>query len=324
MKKIGTTAKGIGPAYADYRQRKIVRVEDVVNPDNFQRVNQHMIARLKTYARNFDVSKEMEEHKFDLQSEMVKYYHAVKWLRDSIKIVDMNKKVRSLLDSNLPILAEGAQGVMLDITHGDFPNVTSSNTCGFGVFNGLGVGPHDFGALYGVTKPYVTKVGGGHFVCEMEQAHGQLFQRDGHERGASTGRPRKCGYPDILLWRHAIQMHRGFGPMRIIMSKTDIFPEELLGKPFYAITGHKDKNGNISKELQLPLTDDMQAVRVEIPSWKTPYDLRVYDETKCRDFDNFVDFMHRELSDLQKGSFVIDMVGTGPQVGQYFDYPVRY
>ena len=150
-----------------------------------------------------------------------------------------------------------------------------------------------------------------------------LFQRDGNEKGASTGRPRMCGYPDMVVLRHAITIHRGFGPMHIIVSKADIYPSELLDKPMLAVVAHKHRDGSISKELRLPLKDIVGVVTKEIAPWQAKYDLRKHNENDCKLFDNFLNFVYEELSDLPKNSFVIDIVGTGPQIGQYYEQPKR-
>jgi len=314
-KKIGTTGSGIGPAYADTAARTALKVGMVLD-ENFEEILKESFSQshqaLKAYIdAGFDFSID-EQSQFEQELE--------NWKKHTINlrhkhVIDMSKYVQKLLADGVDILAEGAQGVMLDVQFGDYPYTTSSTTTAHGVFTGLGIGPTNLGAVYGVMKPYVTKVGGGPFPSQIsDPAIEALFQEEGGEVGATTGRKRMCGYVDLVVLRHAIQLHIGFGQMNIIMTKVDIFPDTVTEMP--VITEYIYAGDKRSKTLQFPLSAVTGVVKEKtIIPWKVPTGTTTYNG-ECAGLDVLIGFIHSELNDI-RDYFRLDSIGTGPGVGEY-------
>ncbi|MBI1342877.1 MAG: adenylosuccinate synthase [Terrimonas sp.] len=211
--KIGSTLKGIGPAYMDKTGRNGLRVGDI-RDKSF--ISSYIKLRLKhqrlldTYAFEEDISAWEEE-----------FFEAIELLRD-LNIVNGEYFINQKIASGKKVLAEGAQGSMLDIDFGTFPFVTSSNTISAGVCNGLGVAPQQIRDVLGVTKAYCTRVGGGPFPTELHDATGELLRKTGSEFGATTGRPRRCGWIDLVALKFACMIN---GVTKIIMTKADVLDE---------------------------------------------------------------------------------------------------
>ena len=183
--KIGSTLKGIGPAYMDKTGRNGLRVGDILSKDFMQRYN-----RLKE--RHLQMLKQYD-HQVDWQEWEEQFMAAVEYMR-GLQIVNAEYWLDNHLKNGKKVLAEGAQGSMLDIDFGTYPFVTSSNTITAGVCNGLGVAPSRIGEVYGITKAYCTRVGAGPFPTELLDETGERLRSEGSEFGATTGRPRRCGW----------------------------------------------------------------------------------------------------------------------------------
>ena len=209
--KIGSTLKGIGPAYMDKTGRNGIRFGDVLCPDFLQRyqaLKDKHIGMLSLYP-GFE---------FNLLEYEEKWMQAVEDLK-RFPFIDSEIEVNGYIDSGVPILAEGAQGSLLDIDFGSYPFVTSSNTLASGACTGLGVAPGKIGKVYGIFKAYCTRVGSGPFPTELFDETGEFLRKEGREFGATTGRPRRCGWLDMVALKYAVMMN---GVTELIMMKSDV------------------------------------------------------------------------------------------------------
>ncbi len=208
--KIGSTLKGIGPAYMDKTGRNGLRVGDLLNK-NF--TTSYIKLRLKhqrlldNYSFNEEISGWEEE-----------FFDAIEFLK-TLNIVNGEYFINDKIQQGKKVLAEGAQGSMLDIDFGTFPFVTSSNTISAGVCSGLGVAPQKIKEVIGVTKAYCTRVGSGPFPTELENETGEELRKTGNEFGATTGRPRRCGWLDLVALKYACMIN---GVTQVVMTKTDV------------------------------------------------------------------------------------------------------
>jgi adenylosuccinate synthase len=208
--KIGSTLKGIGPAYMDKTGRNAIRVGDLLRKDfkeQYQKLRAKHIQMLGVYNFEEDIAAWEQE-----------FFEAVDFLK-TLNIVNGEYFINDLLKEGKKVLAEGAQGSMLDVDFGTFPFVTSSNTISAGVCTGLGIAPQHIGEVIGVTKAYCTRVGGGPFPTELFDATGEELRKIGHEFGATTGRPRRCGWIDLVALNYACILN---GVTQIVMTKSDV------------------------------------------------------------------------------------------------------
>lgn len=206
--KIGSTLKGIGPTYTDKISRHGLRVGDILSPDFKSRFE-------KLKARHVQLLKDLN-FVCDTDKEEAEFMSAVEFLKE-FRLVDCEYFVNDWLDSK-PMLAEGAQGSLLDIDYGSYPFVTSSSTTVGGVCTGLGVAPSRVGHVYGIFKAYCTRVGSGPFPTELFDATGEKIREIGHEFGAVTGRPRRCGWLDLVALKYTVMID---GVTDLIMMKSD-------------------------------------------------------------------------------------------------------
>lgn len=253
--KIGSTLKGIGPAYMDKTGRNGLRVGDLLSKDfekKYQSLKEKHIQMLKQYDQVVDWT-EWEPA----------FFEAVAYLR-TLQVVNAEYWLDNHLKDGKRILAEGAQGSMLDIDFGTYPFVTSSNTIAAGVCNGLGVAPSQIGDVYGITKAYCTRVGGGPFPTELEDETGEELRKAGHEFGAVTGRPRRCGWIDLVALRYAVMLS---GVTKLIMTKTDVLDQF---NPIKAAVAYRI-DGKETKELPYDLCSvDVEPVYETFAGWETP------------------------------------------------------
>ncbi|MBN1650225.1 MAG: adenylosuccinate synthase [Bacteroidales bacterium] len=272
--KIGSTLKGIGPTYTDKVNRSGVRVGDILNENfklkyNQKRENHFQIAK----AYNFDLNN------FKIDGKSFEEYEKI-WLASldtlkSMKLVDSEHFINTELKNGASVLAEGAQGTMLDIDFGSYPFVTSSNTIVSGVCSGLGIAPQKIGRVFGLFKAYCTRVGNGPFPTELHDQVGEELRKSGHEFGATTGRPRRCGWLDLPALKYAIMLN---GVTDLIITKSDVlddfetiqvcteynygsqkmdyFPNEIndakLEPVYQAVKGWKTSIVKVKKEEELP------------------------------------------------------------------------
>ena len=210
--KIGSTLKGIGPTYMDKTGRNGIRVGDLelVNwKDKYDALTEKHLKMLKF----FDVDIE-----YDLKELEAEYCEAIEFLKQ-LTFIDSEEYLNNAIKNGKTILAEGAQGSMLDIDFGTYPFVTSSNTIAAGACTGLGVAPNKIGDVFGIFKAYTTRVGSGPFPTELFDNDGETMSRVGHEFGATTGRPRRCGWLDLVALKYAVQVN---GVTQLMMMKGDV------------------------------------------------------------------------------------------------------
>ena len=208
--RIGTTGKGIGPTYTDKVSRTGMRVGDVLGPEFravYDRVKARHEATLRSLGYVYDIA-ELERQWFD----------AVEYLKE-FRLIDSEYEINRLLAEGQPVLAEGAQGTLLDIDFGSYPFVTSSNTVCAGACTGLGIAPSRIGEVFGIFKAYCTRVGAGPFPTELFDETGARLRDLGHEYGAVTGRERRCGWLDMVALKYAIMID---GVTQLIMMKSDV------------------------------------------------------------------------------------------------------
>jgi adenylosuccinate synthase len=208
--KIGSTLKGIGPAYTDKVARNGLRAGEILKKDFRDLYDKHMnrhLAILKSYDFNFDL-KEYEAGWFEGIELMKKF-----------RIINTEYLINDLISKGKKLLAEGAQGTMLDVDFGSYPFVTSSNTISAGACTGLGISPRKIGEVLGIFKAYCTRVGSGPFPTELNDQTGNILREKGHEFGSTTGRPRRCGWLDLPALKYAIMID---GVTRLFITKSDV------------------------------------------------------------------------------------------------------
>ncbi|MGA9269305.1 MAG: adenylosuccinate synthase [Lutimonas sp.] len=253
--KIGSTLKGIGPTYMDKTGRNGIRVGDLELRDwkeRYRSLCQKHLRMIKFY----DVDLE-----FDLDALEKEFFDAIEVLRE-LQFIDSEEYINKALRDKKSILAEGAQGSLLDIDFGTYPYVTSSNTTAAGACTGLGVAPNKIGKVYGIFKAYTTRVGSGPFPTELFDEDGKTMASVGHEFGATTGRPRRCGWLDLIALKYAVEIN---GVTNLMMMKGDV----LSGfKTIKACTSYIYKGEEI---LHLPYNIEPENVKVnytEFEGWE--------------------------------------------------------
>lgn len=228
--KIGSTLRGIGPTYRDKYGRAGMRIGDIFDKDFEARYRKVIMNHLKTI-------EQLSFTDFKLGELEWEFFDAVEALK-AYQFVDSEYFVNDLITSDKKVLAEGAQGSMLDIDFGSYPFVTSSNTISGGVTVGLGVAPKHISTVRGIFKAYCTRVGGGPFPSELDNDEGQLLRDRGHEYGATTGRPRRCGWLDLVALKYAVMLS---GVDELIMMKADVLSgiEQVGALVAYEIDGKR-------------------------------------------------------------------------------------
>jgi adenylosuccinate synthase len=241
MDKIGSTLRGIGPTYQDKTARVGLRVGDAMSED-FR----------KKYAKLKSVHEEMLrllKFEYDLHPLEDEFFQALDFLK-KFKLIDTEYMINQALTAHESVLAEGAQGSLLDIDFGSYPFVTSSNTTCAGVCSGLGIAPGRIGQVFGIFKAYCTRVGSGPFPTELEDATGEELRKAGHEFGATTGRPRRCGWLDLPALKYAIMIN---GVTQLFMMKADVLDgfDEIK-----VCTNYKLENGSLTDALPFDMCND--------------------------------------------------------------------
>ena len=250
--KIGSTLKGIGPTYTDKVGRHGLRVGDILSPDfkdRFAKLKERHIKLLKDLG--FECDPEKDE---------AGWFEATEFLK-GFNLIDCEYFANNLLASGKPILAEGAQGSMLDVDFGSYPFVTSSSTTVGGVCTGLGVAPSKVGKVFGIFKAYCTRVGSGPFPTELFDETGEELRRIGHEYGAVTGRPRRCGWLDLVALKYTVMID---GVTDLIMMKSDCLDGFDTIK---ACTAYK-VDGKLTDQVPFDIATEIEPVYTEFPGWK--------------------------------------------------------
>lgn len=278
--KIGSTLKGIGPTYMDKTGRNGLRVGDTMLPD-FKERYKKLVEKHKSILIHYGEVPDFSEKE-------AAFFEAVELLK-SIPHVDSEHLVNKYLKEGKTVLAEGAQGTMLDVDFGSYPFVTSSNTTAAGACTGLGVAPRNIGEVIGIFKAYCTRVGSGPFPTELENATGEELRRIGQEFGATTGRPRRTGWIDLPALKYAILLN---GVTQLVMTKADV----LSGfEKIYACTHYAYPTETIDYMPYDLCTVKPEPVLKEIDGWKE-------DLTGITDIDQipeklkaYIDFLESEL-----------------------------
>ncbi|MBV5282037.1 MAG: adenylosuccinate synthase [Paludibacter sp.] len=291
--KIGTTGKGIGPTYTDKVSRNGVRVGDILH--NFEEKYTVAVARHKELLAQYDFE-------YDLPELEKAWFEGIECIK-KFDLIDSEHYVNGALKSDKRVLAEGAQGTMLDIDFGSYPFVTSSNTICAGACTGLGIAPGNIGQVFGIFKAYCTRVGSGPFPTELFDATGDDMRKIGFEFGSVTGRPRRCGWVDLVALKYAVMIN---GVTQLIMMKSDVMDgfETIKACVAYKIDGKE------VEQFPYDLNDGAEPVYVELPGWKT-------DMTKMQNEDEFPEEFNAYISFLEEELEVpIKIVSVGPDRDQ--------
>jgi adenylosuccinate synthase len=254
-KSIGTTMRGIGPAYVDKVARHGIRLVDIFNPERLKRrLEFNRVLKAKYLEGSADERADLEKTFNDLQA-MVELFRPM--------VVDVSRRLFEANKEGKVILYEGAQGCMLDVDLGTYPFATSSNTTVGGVLTGLGVGPKMVGEVVGVIKAYTTRVGSGPFPTELVDDIGEHIRSLGDEYGATTGRPRRCGWLDLVALRHAVRIN---GVDSIAITKLDVLDEMKEIKVCVAYQLNGDKFDEVP--LDLAELSHVKPIYHTLPGWQ--------------------------------------------------------
>ena len=290
--KIGSTLKGIGPTYMDKTGRNGLRVGDIFSP-NFKEKYQTLIDKHMGMLSHYD------EFSYDLPALEKEWMAGIEVLK-SLDAVDSEHFLNNALLAGKKILAEGAQGTMLDIDFGTYPFVTSSNTVTAGTCTGLGIAPNKIGSVIGIFKAYCTRVGSGPFPTELLDEVGESIRQEGREFGSTTGRPRRCGWIDLVQLKYAIMIN---GVTELSMMKADIL--SIFDK--IKICTHYEIDGEKISDFPYDVNDlDVKPIYIEMDGWKKDLTaLSQYNDAPI-ELKNYVEYLEKELN------VPISLVSVGP------------
>lgn len=287
--KIGSTLKGIGPTYTDKISRHGLRVGDILAPDFKERFE-------KLKARHIQLLSDLHFECYPEKDE-AEWMSAIEFLK-GFNLIDCEYFVNKWLE-NKPMLAEGAQGSMLDIDYGSYPFVTSSSTTVGGVCTGLGVAPSKIGHVYGIFKAYCTRVGSGPFPTELFDETGEKIRQVGHEFGAVTGRPRRCGWLDLVALKYTVMID---GVTDLIMMKSDCLDDFETIK---VCTSYK-VDGVETDQVPFDIAAKIDPVYTEFPGWKKDLTGIRKESELPQEFKNYIKFMEDYLG------VPISIISLGP------------
>jgi len=290
LTKIGSTLKGIGPTYMDKTGRNGLRVGDITTPDFHQKYDflksKHQ-QLLKQY--DFEIPEIADEEEWFKGIDVLK----------SFELVDCEYFVNDAIQEGKKILAEGAQGTLLDIEYGSYPFVTSSNTVSSGACTGLGIAPNQIKKVYGIFKSYCTRVGSGPFPTELFDKDGEYLQSKGHEFGATTGRKRRCGWMDLPTLKYSIMLN---GVTDLIMTKSDV----LSGLSSFKVAVAYEIDGKQTTRVPYTHTENLKPVYKEFKGWST-------DITKIKSYNDLPQELKQYIEFIEKETGVrITIVSVGP------------
>lgn len=287
--KIGSTLKGIGPTYTDKISRHGLRVGDILAPDFKERFE-------KLKARHIQLLSDLH-FECDPEKDEAEWMSAIEFLK-GFNLIDCEYFVNKWLEDK-PMLAEGAQGSMLDIDYGSYPFVTSSSTTVGGVCTGLGVAPSKIGHVYGIFKAYCTRVGSGPFPTELFDETGEKIRQVGHEFGAVTGRPRRCGWLDLVALKYTVMID---GVTDLIMMKSDCLDDFETIK---VCTSYK-VDGAETDQVPFDIAAKIDPVYTEFPGWKKDLTGIRKESELPQEFKNYIKFMEDYLG------VPISIISLGP------------
>ena len=292
--KIGSTLKGIGPTYMDKTGRNGLRVGDIKL--NFKEkydslVDKHRLMLDKLYEFDYDISEYETE-----------WFEGIKVLAE-FQLIDSEQFLNDALKDGKSILAEGAQGTMLDVDFGSYPFVTSSNTVCAGACTGLGIAPNRIGRVIGIFKAYCTRVGMGPFPTELFDADGDLLRAKGNEFGSTTGRARRCGWLDLVALKYSIMIN---GVTELTMMKSDV----MDGFDTIKICTSYLVNGEEVEHVPYEMTDDIKPVYTEFKGWKTDMTAVTHENEFPEEFNAYINFIEEETG------VPVKIVSVGPNRAQ--------
>ena len=276
--KVGTTGKGIGPTYSEKASRTGLRVGDIL--ENFEEKYQTLKARHEETLRHLNYTD------YDITAEEQQWLRGVEYMR-TFPLTDTETEINRALEEGKNVLAEGAQGTMLDIDHGTYPYVSSSNTVCGGVCTGLGVSPRSIGEVFGIFKAYSTRVGSGPFPVELFDETGDRIREIGHEYGAVTGRNRRCGWVDLVALRYAIMIN---GVTQLVMMKSDVLDTFSVIRVCVAY----EKDGVRTTDMPFD-TAGWQAVYEDLPGWQADLTGLTSESQFPKAFSDYVAYLEHAL-----------------------------
>lgn len=288
--KIGSTLKGIGPAYTDKAGRNGLRVGEILRKDFRELYNDHLNNHL-TILKNYDF-------KFDLKEHEKGWFDGIEMLK-KFRMVNTEYLINELAGKGKRLLAEGAQGTMLDVDFGSYPFVTSSNTISAGACTGLGISPKLIGEVFGIFKAYCTRVGSGPFPTELYDETGNTLRNVGREFGSTTGRPRRCGWLDLPALKYSIMIN---GITKLFMTKADVMSGFITIKicTSYKVDGKEC--------LEIPFSNDsvIEPVYNDLPGWAE-------DISGIREYNKLPETLKKYIEFIEKQTGVpITLVSVGP------------
>lgn len=289
--KIGSTLKGIGPTYQDKIGRQGLRVGDILSPDFKERLKKLTDIHFKI----------LKEHDVDYNwSELESVFlDATSFLKE-FNLIESEYFLNQELKSGSSILAEGAQGALLDIDFGSYPFVTSSSTVTAGACTGLGIAPRHIGEVYGIFKAYSTRVGSGPFPTELVDEEGERMRKEGNEFGSTTGRARRCGWIDLPSLKYSIMIN---GVTQLLMMKADVLSIFPIIK---VCTKYRLENGSVTDLVPYEFVNEkIEPIYTELKGWNS--ELRGISEAKMPvELNQYISFLEKELQ------VPITLVSTGP------------
>ncbi|MCP4521225.1 MAG: adenylosuccinate synthase [Cytophagales bacterium] len=289
--KIGSTLKGIGPTYQDKIGRSGLRVGDILS-DDFQAKYDALVAKHREILGFYNYEEDFSEREKE-------FFASVEFLK-KFKLVDSEVLINQYIREGKTILAEGAQGSLLDIDYGTYPFVTSSNTTVAGACTGLGIAPKNIGRVLGIVKAYCTRVGGGPFPTELFDQDGENLGVVGREFGATTGRKRRCGWIDLPAIKYVNDLN---GTSELMMMKTDVLDGFETIK---VCTAYKLKNGEVTETLPYDLEDIESPIYEEVQGWNCSLEnVKSYEEFP-QEVKDYVSYLEDKLSTP------ISVVSIGP------------
>ncbi len=290
--KIGSTLKGIGPAYSDKVARQGLRLGDIISPNFLTKYND----LVKKHQQILD----FYQFEYDLVSAEKEFFEAVEFIK-AFSLEDTEYVVNYAINSGQKVLAEGAQGSLLDIDFGSYPFVTSSNTTAAGVCSGLGVAPNKVGEVYGIFKAYCTRVGSGPFPTELHDDLGELIRQEGREFGSTTGRPRRTGWLDLPALKYSIMLN---GVTQLIMMKVDVL--NILDE-VKVCTHYKLPDGSLTEQMPYDLTDTtVEPVYKVFKGWKCSLEnMHTFDQIP-QELSDYITYLEETLN------VPISFISTGP------------
>jgi adenylosuccinate synthase len=290
--KIGSTLKGIGPTYTDKISRQGLRVGDMISPD--------FSAKYKALVDRHKAILDVYKFEYDLAAAEKEFFEAVAFMKE-FHLVDSEYSVNHAITTGKTILAEGAQGSLLDVDFGSYPFVTSSNTITAGACTGLGVAPKNIGEVFGIFKAYATRVGSGPFPTELEDEVGERMRVEGREFGSTTGRPRRCGWIDLPALKYAMMIN---GVTQLIMMKADVLN---IFDEIQVCTAYEMPDGTITDQIPFEITDiKVKPVYETLKGWACSLEgMRDFNELPV-ELADYIKFLEKHLN------LPINFISTGP------------